>query len=292
MIGWLIWMQWNERRGLKAVQRLVLEASSFTIDSGMKQLQTSIVKKEGLCQSICSTLVGKSQSELKLYSSPDNTPACDTPYNFAMAVPIFEDDKPGLACENIVASKESNAISIQTLSQTSDKNTCDLLEDCPTVCILGSAASNAAIERSQLDQVSYYPYAKVKKGPRSTFTHNNLVDFSSLPDGECSDGYEMVNFTLGNESRKMLQNLEIVSVSAILVNVSLQEKYTAKNNYGRDSKDDDGYETCGTVEHMTFVEQVKVSGNEGAMTGKSQEPKNCTIHHCAMHIDYADIDVY
>ncbi|KAL3879394.1 hypothetical protein ACJMK2_031692, partial [Sinanodonta woodiana] len=257
MIGCLIWMYRNDRRGLKAVQRLFLETSSFTLNSQRKQLQTSIVDEEGLCQIIRSTLVGKAQSVLKIKSNPDMSLACDTPYNFAMAVPILEDDKSGLACESIVASKESNKISIQTLSHTSDTNMCGFLEDCPTVCILDSAASNATVDRNQPDQVPYYPYAKVKKGPKSTFTNNSMCfSFSSLTDGECSDGYEMVNFILGNEPRKMFQNLEIISESAIPVNVSLQKKDTTKNKYARDLKDDDGYETCGTMENMTLMNET------------------------------------
>ncbi|KAL3879392.1 hypothetical protein ACJMK2_031690 [Sinanodonta woodiana] len=295
MIGCFIWIHMSNRHSMKAVQRLVLAASSSTLNyassAKRNQLPTSIVDDEGLCQLILSTPVVKSQSVLKYRSNPDNSLSFDTPSSFAMTVPIIEDDKPGLTCKKTVASKECNTIAKQTPSYTHDNNMCGLLEDCPAACISGSASSKAAVGQREPDQFNYHPYAKVKRGPKSTSTNNNQFAFSAVPDGECSDGYKMVNFTLGNEPQSTLQNLEFVSESTIQGNVSFHEKDNTRKNYVRDLQNDDGYETCGNINHMTLVEHVKDSEDEGAMTGKYQEPTHCMIPRCAMHSDYADIRI-
>ncbi|KAL3879387.1 hypothetical protein ACJMK2_031685 [Sinanodonta woodiana] len=295
MISCLIWNQRSNRYNLKAVQRLVLATSSSTLNSApsaiRNQLPTAIVDEEGLCRLIRSTSFGNVQSVLKYRSNPNYSPSCGAQSTFAMSVPILEDDEPGLACKNMVASKESNTISIQTPSYTRDNNMCGLLEGCPTACISSSAARNAAVDPSQPDQLPNYPYAKVKNGSRSTFTNNNQFAIYSVPGGEFTDGYKMVNFALRNEPRNTFQNMKIVSESTIPLNNSLQEEDNIGNNNARDAMYDDGYEICGNTKHMSYMEHTKVSEDEGAKRGKDQEPKNYMIPRCAMHSDSADIKI-
>ncbi|KAL3879410.1 hypothetical protein ACJMK2_031708, partial [Sinanodonta woodiana] len=241
------------------VQRLVLTTSSSALNAApsaiKKQLPPAIVDGEA-CQLTRSTAVGKAQSFLKYRSILDSSLKCDTPSSFAMTVPRLEDDKHRLTFKKHETSKKSNNKSLERLPYTRDSNMCGLLEDYPSVYLLGSEASSEEVNLSLPDQISYYPYAKVKKGPRCTFANNNQFAFS-FPDDECSDGYKMAHFTLENEPRNTFQNLEIVSESTIPVNKYVQGKDNTRNNYVCDAKDDDLYETCGNMKHMSCMEHVK-----------------------------------